>query len=51
VGLKRFEVVADIFGVMSTRHGLAHLVLEGKAAHFFQDPTSQNFVKKELQGA
>jgi len=46
VDMNRFEDAADIFGAMSTLHGLAHLVLEGKAAHFFQDPTSQTFVKR-----
>ncbi len=44
----RFEDAADIFGTMATLHGLAHLVLEGKAAHFFEDATSQDFAKKEL---
>jgi hypothetical protein len=34
--------------VMSTLHGLAHLVLEEKAAHFFRNATSRNFLKKEL---
>ena len=46
--LNRFEDAADIFAAMATLHGLAHLVLEGKAAHFFQDATSQDFAKKEL---
>ncbi len=48
VDLNRFEDAADIFCGMATLHGLAHLVLEGKAAHFFQGATSQDFAKKEL---
>ena len=48
VDMTRFEDAADVFGAMATLHGLAHLVLEGKAAHFFQDATSENFAKKEL---
>ena len=48
VDMNRFEDAADLFGAMSTLHGLAHLVLEGKAAHFFQGATSQDFAKKEL---
>ncbi len=48
VDLNRFEDAADILGAMSTLHGLAHLVLAGKAAHFFENATSQDFAKKEL---
>ncbi len=48
VDLHRFEDAADIFCGMATLHGLATLVLEGKAAHFFQDATSHDFAKKEL---
>ena len=46
--LNQFGDAADIFCGMAMLHGLAHLVLEGKAAHFFQDATSQDFAKKEL---
>jgi len=48
VDLDRFEDAADMLCGTSTLHGLAHLVLEGKAAYFFQDATSQDFAKKEL---
>jgi hypothetical protein len=48
VNLNRFEDAADIFSGMSTLHGLAHLVLEEKAAAFFRSATSRDFVKKEL---
>jgi AcrR family transcriptional regulator len=48
VDLDRFEDAADVFGATATLHGLAHLVLEGKAAHFFQGATSQGFPQKEL---
>ena len=44
----RFEDAADIFCGMATLYGLASLILEGKAAHFFQDATSQDFAQKEL---
>jgi len=46
--LDRFEDAADMLCGLSTLHGLAHLILEGKAAHFFQGATSQDFAKKEL---
>jgi AcrR family transcriptional regulator len=48
VDLNRFEDAADILAAMATLHGLAHLVLEGKAAHFFEGATSQDFAKQEL---
>lgn len=48
VDLKRFEDAADMLCDMATLHGLAHLVLEEKAAHFFRKATSRQFVKKEL---
>jgi Tetracyclin repressor-like, C-terminal domain len=47
VDLNRFEDAAHILCGMSTLHGLAHLVLEEKAAHFFRT-TLRDFVKKEL---
>ncbi len=46
--LDRFEDAADLFGALSTMHGLAHLVLAEKATHFFGHATSRDFVKKEL---
>lgn len=44
----RFEDAADIFCGMATLYGLANLVLEEKAAHFFQGATSRDFAKNEL---
>ncbi len=48
VDLDRFEDAADVLWGMATLHGLANLVLEGKAAHFFPGATSQGFARKEL---
>jgi AcrR family transcriptional regulator len=48
VDLKRFEDAADMLCDLATLQGLAHLVLEEKAAHFFRKATSRQFVKKEL---
>jgi hypothetical protein len=39
VDLKRFEDAADMLCDMATLQGLAHLVLEEKAAHFFRKAT------------
>ena len=46
--LERFEDAADLFGALSTLHGLAHMVLAEKATHFFEHATSRDFVQKEL---
>jgi AcrR family transcriptional regulator len=46
--LDRFEDAADLFGALSTMHGLAHMVLAEKATHFFEHPTSRDFVEKDL---
>ena len=43
-----FEDAADMLCGLSTLHGLAHLVLEDKAAHFFRGANSRNFAKKYL---
>jgi AcrR family transcriptional regulator len=48
VNMDRFEEAADILCGLSALHGLAHLVLEEKAAHFFGRATSRDFVKKDL---
>ena len=48
VDLDRFEDAADLLCGLATLHGLAHLVLEEKAAHFFGDTTSQDFVQQDL---
>lgn len=48
VDMNRFEDAADMLCGMSTLHGLAHLALEGKAAHLFPGATSRSFVQTEL---
>ena len=48
VDLNRFEDAADIFCGMATLYGMATLVLEEKAAHFFDNATSQDFAQNEL---
>ncbi len=46
--LNQFEDAADIFCGMATLYGMANLILEEKAAHFFQDVASRDFVEREL---
>ena len=48
VDMDRFEDAADMLCGMSTFHGLAHLVLEEKAAHFFGNATSREFLEQDL---
>lgn len=48
VEVTSFEKAADVLCGMATLHGLAHLMLEEKAAHFFRKATSRDFAKKEL---
>ena len=48
MNLNQFEDAADIFGALSTMHGLAHMVLAEKTAPFFPNATSRNFVEKDL---
>ena len=48
VDLNRFDDAADILCGMATLHGLAHLVLEEKAPHFFRDATARDFATREL---
>ena len=48
VNMDRFEDAADMLCGIATLHGLASLVLEGKAAHFFEDASSRDFVKDDL---
>ena len=43
-----FTDAADMLCGLATLHGLAHLVLEEKAAHFFRDANSKNFVNEYL---
>ena len=45
---RSFEDSADMLCGMATLHGLANLVLEEKAVHFFHGATSRNFVKEFL---
>ena len=42
------EDAADMLCGLATLHGLAHLVLEDKAAHLFRNANSRNFVKEYL---
>jgi AcrR family transcriptional regulator len=44
----RFEDAVDIFCGMAMLHGLAQLVLDEKASHFFQTATAKEFVDKGL---
>jgi hypothetical protein len=48
VDLDSFDDAADLLCGMATLQGLALLVLEEKAAHFFQEANSRDFVKKVL---
>lgn len=48
VNLDRFEDAADMLTGLATLHGLAILVLEEKADHFFNTATSEDFVKNDL---
>ena len=43
-----FEDSADMLCGMATLHGLANLVLEEKAAHFFKGATAKNFLSEYL---
>ncbi len=43
-----FDDAADMLCGLATLHGLASLVLEEKAAHFFQGANAQNFVGEYL---
>lgn len=43
-----FGDAADMLCGLSTLHGLAHLTLENKAAHWFQDANAENFVGEYL---
>lgn len=43
-----FEDAADMLCGLATLHGLAHLVLEDKAAHFFRNAKSQDFTQEYL---
>lgn len=43
-----FDAAADMLCGLATLHGLASLVLEEKAAHFFQGANAQNFVEEYL---
>ena len=48
VDLEGFAAAADMLCGLATLHGLASLVLEEKAMHFFQGANSRNFVKDYL---
>jgi AcrR family transcriptional regulator len=44
----RFEEAAELLGGLATMHGLAHLVLEGKALRFFKGAKAKGFLENEL---
>ena len=48
VDASSFDDAADMLCGLATLHGLAHLVLEEKAMHFFQGASPKNFVKEYL---
>lgn len=48
VDLDRFEDAADMLTGLATMQGLATLVLEQKADHFFNNATSEEFVRNDL---
>ena len=43
-----FDDAADMLCGLATLHGLAHQLIEDKAAHFFRKATSENFLKNTL---
>ena len=43
-----FDDAADMLCGLATLHGLANLLLEEKAMHFFQGANAKNFVKEYL---
>jgi len=45
---ERFNDAADMLCGLAALHGLANLVLEDKAAHFFQGANHENFVRDYL---
>ncbi len=45
-----FDDAADMLCGLAALHGLANLVLEEKASHFFQGANHENFVKDYLPG-
>ena len=48
VDMRRFKDAADTLGGLAAMHGLAHLVLEGKAQRFFKPTKPGKFLKDEL---
>ena len=48
VAFEGFADAADMLCGLATLHGLASLVLEEKAMHFFRGADSRNFVKEYL---
>jgi hypothetical protein len=46
--MKRFEDAAEVLGGFATMHGLAQLVLEGKALVFFKKTDVKEFLKADL---
>ncbi|ADV84883.1 regulatory protein TetR [Terriglobus saanensis SP1PR4] len=48
IDMKRFEDAAEILGGFATMHGLAQLVLEGKALVFFRKTNVKEFIEIDL---
>ena len=48
VDMNRFEYAAELLGGLAAMHGLAHLVLEGKALRFFKGAKAEGFLENEL---
>ena len=48
VDMDLFDDAADMLCGLATLHGLAHLVLEGRAAQLFRKRSSRDFVKNDL---
>jgi AcrR family transcriptional regulator len=48
IDMKRFEDAAKVLGGFATMHGLAQLVLEGKALVFFKKTDVKEFLREDL---
>ena len=48
IDMKRFDDAAEVLGAFATMHGLAQLVLEGKALVFFKKTDVEQFLKTDL---
>ncbi|WP_158615405.1 TetR/AcrR family transcriptional regulator [Acidipila sp. EB88] len=48
IDMNRFEDAAEMLGGIAAMHGLAYLVLEGKALRFFKGAQAESFLTDEL---